>query len=66
MVMIAAGLGPEGTAGAREFLTSPEDLSQLISRAPKDWRGTNLEAVLQIDVVHGSASRAEVVATNFW
>ena len=66
MVMIVAGLGPEGTAGARQFLSSTENLNQLLSRAPKGWKGENLEAVLQIDVVHASASRAEVVATDFW
>jgi hypothetical protein len=66
MEMIVAGLGPEGTAGARQFLSSTENLNQLLRRAPKGWKGENLEAVLQIDVVHASASRAEVVATNFW
>ena len=66
LVVIVAGLGPEGTDGARQYITKPENLKQLIDRAPKGWGGENFEAVLQIDIVHGSPSRTDVLATNFW
>jgi hypothetical protein len=66
MVVVIAGLGPEGTDGARQFMASSANLKQILSRAPRDWDGVNLEAVLQVDIVHGSPSHEEVVATNFW
>ena len=66
MTVVLAGLGFRGTNSAGQFISSPDKLRDLLSRAPKGWKGTNFEAVLQIDLVQGTSSNAEVIATNFW
>ena len=66
MVVVVAGLGIPGTTGAGQYVSSPERMNQILSRAPKDWKGVNFEAVLQIDVVQGSPGRVEVIASTFW
>lgn len=66
MVVVVAGLGPAGTNSAGEYVCSPEKLHEILSLAPKEWKGFNFEAVLQIEVVQGKAGHAKVVATQFW
>jgi hypothetical protein len=41
-------------------------MSQLLSRAPRGWKGVNFEAVLKVDVVQGNPAPAKVVAAQFW
>jgi hypothetical protein len=65
IVVVIAGLEPEGTDGAWQFMSSNK-LPELLSQAPKGWKGTNFEAVLQMDIVNGSPSHEQVVATDFW
>lgn len=66
LAIVVAGLGPEGTHAAGYFVSSSNRLRDLLSRAPKGWKGTNFEAVLQVDLVEGTPSNTEVIATNFW
>lgn len=66
MVVIIAGFGPAGTDGAGQFVFSPSSVSQLMVRAPKDWKGVNFEAVLQMDVVKSNPHPAKVIAAQFW
>jgi hypothetical protein len=66
MAVVIAGLGLPGTSGAGQFVSSPEKMRELLLQAPKDWKGTNFEAVLQIDVVHGNSNHVEVIASHFW
>jgi hypothetical protein len=66
MVVVAAGLGPEGTSSAGEFVCAPDRLHEVLTLAPKGWKGSDFEAVLQIGVVQGKAGHVEVVATQFW
>lgn len=66
MVVAIAGLAPEGTVGAGKFLSSPDNMAQLFSLAPKGWKGINFEAVLQFDVIQGSSGHSKVVAAQFW
>jgi hypothetical protein len=66
MAVIVAGMGRPGTSSAGQYIASPEKLKEILSRAPKDWKGKNFEAVLQTDVVEGTAGHAEVIATHFW
>jgi len=65
-VVVTGGLGQQGTLGAEEFLSKSENLRDIFSRAPKDWKGFNFEAVLQVDVVQGESGPARVVAAQFW
>jgi hypothetical protein len=66
MVVVAAGLGPAGTNSAGEYMSSPNILHEILTLAPKGWKGLNFEAVLQIEVVQGNAGHVKVVATQFW
>jgi hypothetical protein len=66
MVVVIGGLGPSGTNGAGQFAFSKADMSQLLSRAPRGWKGVNFEAVLKVDVVQGNPAPAKVVAAQFW
>jgi hypothetical protein len=66
MVVVAAGLGPAGTRSAGEFICSPQMLHEVLSLAPKDLKGVDFEAVLQIEVIQGNAGHVKVVATQFW
>jgi hypothetical protein len=66
MAVVVAGLGPSGTSSAGQYVSSPERLQEITSRAPKGWKGVNFEAVLQVDVIQGSAGHAQVIATRFW
>jgi hypothetical protein len=66
MAVVVAGLGIPGTSSAGQYAASPEKLSEILAKAPSDWKGINFESVLQIDVVQGSAGHVEVIATHFW
>jgi hypothetical protein len=64
--VVAAGLTPNGTLGAEQFLSTPENMAQISAQAPKDWKGFNFEAVLQINVLQDAPGHVKVVATQFW
>jgi hypothetical protein len=65
-VMIVAGLGAGATESAGEFVSSPEYLRQVSAVAPPNWRGKNLELVLEVPMVDGKAGHARIVAADFW
>lgn len=65
-VLILAGLNRAATVSAGDFLTSPGNLAQLYTLAPKGWQGQNFEAILQTDVVSGSPGHPKIVAAKFW
>ena len=65
-VMIAAGVGETGTAVATEFITEEKSLENAAALAPKDWKGHNMEFVLQTSVVDGHPGHAHIVAAEFW
>lgn len=66
MAIVVAGLGSQGTNVAGKYVSSPEQVDEILSRAPKNWKGFNFEALLQIDVVQGSFGHVDVVASDFW
>ena len=65
-VMIAAGITQYGTMAAGEFLTTPEYLSEAISKLPDGWQKKNLQIVLRVPVVRGAPGRPRVLATQVW
>ena len=65
-VVIAAGITQYGTMATGEFLTTPEYLSETISKLPPDWQKKNLQIVLRVPVVHGTPGRPRVLATHVW
>ena len=66
MVVVVAGLGPPGTSGAAQYISSPDSFEEILALAPKGWKGLNFEAVLQIEVVQGSTGPVKIVAEQFW
>jgi hypothetical protein len=66
MILIVAGMGPEGTQGAAEFIRSSTRWEEIFSRAPENWKGLNFEAVLQVDILDGVTGHARVTDVNFW
>jgi hypothetical protein len=65
-VVIAAGITQYGTMATGEFLTTPEYLSEAISKLPNDWQKKNLQIVLRVPVVRGTPGRPRVLATHVW
>jgi hypothetical protein len=66
MVVVVAGLGIPGTGSAGQYVSTPEKVNEILARAPKGWGGVNFEAVIQTDVVQGTAGHSEVIASHFW
>jgi hypothetical protein len=64
--VIAAGITQYGTMATGEFLTTPEYLSEAVSKLPDDWPKKNLQIVLRVPVVRGSPGRPRVLATHVW
>ena len=61
-----AGLGPEGTSGAGQFIFSSDGISQIMARAPKDWKGLAFEAVLQVDYNQGQPTSVKLLDARYW
>ncbi len=65
-VMVVAGLGPNGTEAASEFVYSPQYMEQLAQKAPTGWEKKNLELVLKLDVIGSRAGPPAIVAATVW
>jgi hypothetical protein len=65
-VVIAAGLGENGTIAAGEFLTDAHEMENATKNAPKDWRTQNVEFVLATQVINERSGCPRVLATYFW
>lgn len=65
-VVIAAGLGENGTISAGEFLTDPKEMETATHNAPKDWQNKNIEIVLATQVIGEKSGPPRVVAAYFW
>jgi len=65
-LLIASGVGPNGTRAVGEFLTNEDDLASLKKLAPAGWRGENFEVVLATQVIQGNSGPPRVLAAEFW
>jgi len=65
-IVIAAGITQYGTMATGEFLTTPDYLSDAISKLPDGWQKKNLQIVLRVPVVRGTPGRPRVLATHVW
>ena len=63
-VVVVAGIGPNGSQAAGEFIVSPEALQSLARSAPGGTLNQNFEAVLKVEVVAGNTGAVTVVATH--
>ena len=62
----SAGIGEYGTQAAAEFLTSPENMRDLLKSAPRGWEAKSMQAVLHVKVMGYQPVSVEVVATSYW
>jgi len=65
-VVIAAGLGENGTMAAGEFLTDPRQIEDATKTAPRDWGRQNVEFVIATQVINEKCGRPRVVAAHYW
>jgi hypothetical protein len=65
-LMIAAGLGAQGTTACGELLSNPRYMRTLIQHAPKNWQKMNMEAVISAETIEGKAGPPRVEAYYFW
>jgi hypothetical protein len=61
-----AGLTQSGTRAAAEFVTSREEMSDLIKSLPDGWMNRNLEFLLQTKVESDIPTTVSVVAIRTW
>ena len=66
MVVIAAGLGENGTTAAADFLLHSKYLSEIEPGSPAPWKKKNMEIVLKTQIIDGNTGPPEVVARYFW
>jgi hypothetical protein len=64
-VVIAAGIGKNGTVAAAEFLTTDKDLDDWFQQA-KVPRNKNIELVLSTEVLDGEPGPPHVIAYTAW
>jgi len=65
-LLVLAGIGPNGTMAAGEFLIHPGSLDSLRKMAPAGWSGKNFEVVLGTPVISGVSGPPKILATHFW
>ena len=65
-VIIAAGISEEGTEAAGEILYNPVYLDTLLAKAPANWEKSNLEAVIETQVIEGHPGPPNVLAVETW
>jgi hypothetical protein len=65
-VIIAAGLGENGTIAAGEFLTDEKNMQEVAKRVPSDWRRKNVEVVIATQVIYGKSGPPRVLAAHSW
>jgi hypothetical protein len=66
LVVIAAGIGTNGTMAAGDFITNEQSLEELMHQAPKNWGHENVEAVITTQVINGKSGPPRLVAAQFW
>jgi len=66
MVVVVAGLQRYGTDAASQFVSSPRFLEQIDRQLGLGWENRNLEAVIRVDVVNGSAGAPVIERLHTW
>jgi len=66
MLVEIAGITQYGTDAAAELVTNTDLLSEAVRGAPSDWRKKNLQLVLHVKVIAGTASSPKVVGSYYW
>jgi hypothetical protein len=65
-VIITAGILGQGTEAASEVLYNPTYLDAMLAKAPENWDGKNLEAVIETQVIEGNPGPPEILDVESW
>jgi len=65
-VVIGAGITQFGTVAAGEFISNPTYFDAALKTAPGDWYRKNMQVVLSVKVMSGTAGPPSVLAVHFW
>ena len=66
MLVEIAGITQYGTDAAAELVTNSDLLAEAVRGAPSNWQNKNLQLVLHVKVIAGTASSPKVVGTYYW
>ena len=64
--IILAGIFGPGTEAASEVVSNPAYLAGILDKLPKDWRGLNVEAVIETRVIERHPGPPRVLAVETW
>lgn len=65
-IVVAAGLGNNGTAAAGEFLSDQQMLQELERSAPSHWESKNVEIVISTNVIDGQYGSPHILSAIYW
>jgi hypothetical protein len=60
IVITAAGIGPEGTQAAGEFLNSPSQIANAVKGLPQNWNQKNMQILLHVKAGYGVSNVVSV------
>jgi hypothetical protein len=60
IVITAAGIGPEGTQAAGEFLNSPSQITNAVKGLPHNWNQKNMQILLHVKAAYGVSNVVSV------
>ena len=66
MLVELAGITQYGTEAAADLVTNADLMAEALHGAPPDWPSRNLQLLLHVKVISGTASSPKVVKTHFW
>ncbi len=61
-----SGVTVLGTIAAQQMMIDPKEMTAFTAQLPKDWDRKNLQIVIEIKLVNGSAGASRVVAVRTW
>ena len=64
--ILAAGIGPNGTLSAAEFLTTSSYIREFVRNAPRGWEKKNVEIVLETQIIKDDNGPPHIVASYYW
>jgi hypothetical protein len=66
LVIVVAGIGPEGTRAVSDLLSSSKALSRALRSAPAGWEKEDLQMIFSAPIVDGVPGKPSLVAARFW
>ena len=66
MLVEVAGITQYGTDAAAELVTNADLLAEAVHAAPAGWQTKNMQLVLHVKVIAGTASSPKIVGAYYW